>query len=721
MSFNALVLLIANGAGFVAFLAALFLLRRRSPEVAPISLFFAVWAFVVLFEFFFLGENSFINMNEEGELAIPHLRYLADRHPGGQFSYAMGGGIDLATFIIGAQNLSFDLIFFSLLPQWLAIFFHKLVVVTVGFFGTYLLCRDTTHCNKGTAVAVATWFTVSTYYLIIVTYGVGAGLAFVPLLIHVCVARMGRRFYFSLVALTAVGASGFMIPTNNLPVVVISIVFSAFLFKRLDPRLIASLFIVIVIALINWGDSLYAIATIAPFTEKVVALETSIGQRLAEALLVTPLRLYDIQAALLVIPVILLLWRARDPLWWRGALVLLGPIGAFLLLKATPWELVGLAPLNNVSYHYILLAIVCLILPLMARAATILNDASFPQAKDRDVPTRRGTVLVLAMAIGMVAFFKTHNFAYFLYHGGQSQYHSVGPVIKYDWRPSEPSRVITLRTPDMGPEPNLAYGAYGLDSFDAFQLMAPKQHSAFWNHGLLKGQGGWGFYADWSRWKDGRYEASGQLSTDLLRTANVGYVLSPLPFSDGFLKLVRGPSRAPVTRADLQTQPGKYFRDRLSRLIDINDLYVYALEDTIPRVFAARKMARVNDDLGDEAFLDKVRRHGPDRTIVVWASKAKFLEPFNSDLTVDDYTLGPDSIDIRVSAPAGGVVVVNIPHLPFWRAMADQTPVRPIEVNLIHMALKVPPGTRIVRLSYYRKTLGKKLAGFFGGVAAIRP
>ena len=73
-------LFLADGAGIAAFVVALLILLRWRPQITNAGFFFLVWAAVWLFEYYFLGENSYIHMDDEGDHFIPYYLNLINNH-----------------------------------------------------------------------------------------------------------------------------------------------------------------------------------------------------------------------------------------------------------------------------------------------------------------------------------------------------------------------------------------------------------------------------------------------------------------------------------------------------------------------------------------------------------------------------------------------------------------------------------------------------------------
>ena len=68
---------------------------------------------------------------------------------------------------------------------------------------------------------------------------------------------------------------------------------------------------------------------------------------------------------------------------------------------------------------------------------------------------------------------------------------------------------------------------------------------------------------------------------------------------------------------------------------------------------------------------------------------------------------------MRVGMPAGSILVVNVPWLPYWSATVDGQPVPMVPANLIHMAVTVPARTLVVEFTYRRPPLtGRSVVGW---------
>ena len=330
--------------------------------------------------------------------------------------------------------------------------------------------------------------------------------------------------------------------------------------------------------------------------------------------------------------------------------------------------------------------------------------------------------ILLAIAFGMLTYFKADNFVNFVFHGGQAQYHSIDNLVKKNWHPQTPFRVMTLRVRDLGPEPALAYGMYGLEAIDVYQMLQSKQRSIFNRVGIYQSKLFQGadprLFVDWKLWQDGLYRGiEKQVSLDYLKLVNCGFIITPIPFEEkNGLRLVSGPDTPPLTKFDRKDQFLKYIKQRIQRLYKFPDMYIYALSDVYPQVFAADKLFYVPDDLGDEdhvrSLASKMKKGSYIATIKN-SQRSKFGE-FSPGLRIESFKRVRDGFEISIDAHDGGVAVINSVYLKYWSANADGKPVEIIPVNYIQMGVKVPPKTHKLRFSYHRPDMSDLFYKIFG-------
>jgi hypothetical protein len=213
-----------------------------------------------------------------------------------------------------------------------------------------------------------------------------------------------------------------------------------------------------------------------------------------------------------------------------------------------------------------------------------------------------------------------------------------------------------------------------------------------------------------------RYRISEILNFDLLRVANVGFILSALPLEGGGLTQVAGPT----SDADMPPRRNQPLWDRISGYFHLiahpSPIRVYAIPSPLPRVFAARDLKIVADDLSDYAFLALVSQHGPQRTVIMSQRFADRVQGMRPSLKVKGFQLVRDGVDVQVEAPDNGLLVVSIPSTPYWKAyLGKNGSALPFPVNVSQMAVAVPAGTEQVTFRYERQLLRQKISNVFRG------
>ncbi len=712
---------LADGVGVAAFVVTLLILFRWRAKLTSPGLFFIIWAAAWLFEYYFLGENSFIHMDDEGDHFVPYYLNLINNHLGGQFGHQFAGGNDIySAFSPGVQLLSPELVWLEYLPVWVAVLLHKAIVVTVGFWGAYLLCRKTVKADVFTGVAVAALFTVSTHNLVYITYSVGSSLAFLPMAIWVFVARSEDRHYWRYAIPFAAIVALYLDPTHVVEPMFTGLGLAALMLRKINIRVASALVVLFIAEMINWGEPIYSMFIMSPLTERGGVIDMSpfsIG-RVQSALQSLITRTAENRSTYLAFGALAILWLNRDSERRRWTVGIVGIFALYVFMILFPFQRIGLAALSKLSHHYLLLSVTALMLLPLARAAAM---PLFPGGWKIAAWRNAGGALVLALAVGMLAQFKVYNFSNMLYHGGQSQYHSIDNLAATDWRPDGPFRVITLRVRDLGPEPAIAYGFYGLESFDVYQMLQSKERTAYYYSGIFRRQSRAGqadprLMVDWSRWRDGLYRGLGeQVSLNLLRIANVGDIISPIPIEEKGIRLVSAPDRPPITKFDRGGNMRGYLKDRIDRLFDFPEMYIYAIPDAYPQLYRAGRVVYVSDSLSEIDFIKRVdlETAGPGRVIVARRRERQTLGSTNAGLVVKSFSQIRDGYQAAIDAPDGGIVVVNTAALPFWGAFADGKPLKIVAVNQIQLAVRVPAGTGNVVFRYHRPSLKDALNGIF--------
>ena len=356
-----------------------------------------------------------------------------------------------------------------------------------------------------------------------------------------------------------------------------------------------------------------------------------------------------------------------------------------------------------------------LMIPITARAIGALAEGhkAEPDVGAARLGPNRYVALIFAIAVAQLISFKVETGANYVYYGGQSQYSTIENLAAPDWGKAEPFRVVTLR--HQRPEPELLAAFYGFDTYDGVLNLTPTAYSIYWRDGILRGKGFENFFGrltfERQYFSGTAYDIDNQADLALLGAANVAFIISPVPLK-GSVRLVSGPDAPPARPTD---GLGTFAKDRLARIIHYGKVYVYALPQVLPRAFAARGIQQLDAAPDEKKFLKDMSDLAFSRTAMVPGSIGldaqnaglKTMRVLSVSKTVNGY-------DAKIDAPDGGVLVLNNPPLPFWTAQDDrENRLSVFPVNMVHMAVAVPPGAKTVSFRYHRPTLREKVLGLF--------
>lgn len=683
-----------------------------------VVLFGFAWVLLLTVEYWAAGPYSFVQINDEGELSLPLLKYMTGSvFRGGLYAHGVAGGNDVvAMAAYGNQTLSLERGLFLLLPSWAALGLDKMIAMAIAFAGAYLLARRGGGADRFSALAIAAFYTLAHRYMLASNLFQGVELQLAPLVIYLLAARLERRWYFAGVvavsALHAVSSAALhMAPAVGLAAGLGWLMLGA----RRPLRFLAGLMILVGFAVINWAEVVFAMIQTAPFSSLA---SRGMGETGSEAFLSTLFKYFldrSPETALLALACVgWLAWRGR---LGRGLAVLLGLSAAWLsgpALLGLPWSDLNLAMLSSFDWFYISFALPALLVLAGGWAARASGPVTALAG-----PTRlfAPAVLFLAAACGNLAWQKSFNLAQWLGFGGQVPTTLIGNLAHPDWAPTDhPFRVVTV---PYRLDPNTV-SAYGLESFDGFVNNPPAGHSLYWRHAICGDRAGCSWLAQTYILSAAAvdlqccrsYPAATLLPPlDALRAGNVEYVVSVLPI-DG-LEQVSGPAADSVPpRRDDPLVPR--LRALLGLILDPQPVHVYRLPDALPRAFVAEGIDPVEGPVESPAWTERAVASAIARRVAVDPAAAATLPAPHPGRVVRVEEIR-DGYRLDLELPEGGLVAVNAPWSPFWQASGDDGAALTIaSANLIHTVIAVPPGTRGVTLLHRRPLLREVLATRLG-------
>ena len=676
--------------------------------------FFLVWIGLYTAEYFIFGPNSFIAADSDSR-NISFLYYLARIHQGGQFAHEIAGGQDLSVILPGTQYLVPEKLLLHFLDPWIVVWLHKLIIGALAFFGSYLLARGISeNVDRFAAVGAASVYPVWHAYLGNYSIEFGTGFAAVPLAVYASVVCVNRKNYFFWVfvagALLALAQ-----PMKVFPAALLATACALFLYEKRNIGKTAVAFsFFILLSVANWHEVLYGMLLLVDqttrgfgSTQDVASLTQVVwkfyGRSLQNWFIV----------GLFILSTGMLLFR-RDWLGKAAAGSITLFSTGFFAAELFPWQAIGLSFINRIEHAYMFLALPVLVVPIAAKA---FSTPQREQALDTgQVKNRRMAAALLAASLCLLSWNKFVNGAWFVALGGQSSSFGFAELQNPEWKKERHGRVVTLF--DV-PPPNITATYYGIDSFDGAVLLNQKPWNDYWasikKKPLPAKRVATRPSVDWRYWNGKSYAVGESLRLDLLRIANVKYLISALPLTGDGLTLVRSIDRSAWTK----TRPGffsgyvSYLKTRLQRIFDPGGQYIYALSDALPRIFAATGVEVVNDEIDTATLHRRVAELAPKKRAVVTRRYAGQLTAKDS-LEVVSFGKVTDGYDVSVRAPEGGVLLANNVYLPYWQAFAGGKALPVVPANGIHMAVAIPTGSEKIEIRYRRPTLYDGLVARLG-------
>ena len=697
-----------SNAGFVLFFSvsiALLYYFLKSTDISRRSARWlgVAWIAATTAEFWAFGPYSFIAMGDEGNLVYPLLSYLGSNVIGGNFSHpVMGGSASKIMMAKGAAFFDLEKFLFENFPPWIALAVHKVSYMVVAYAGSYNLLRKFHGAPRLGAASLAAIGTLSVDFFFRSSLWFGLSLGLIPLTLYL-LARTERRGGLSGL-LPLLGVAGLQAISSIAGHSAFPVAGAIFLYPFLGrPRLLPMALLTIaaigLLSAINWYGWITELWSFLDYSTKTnadwTARFTGFLDHFREAtswgftgFFTTVLSLFAVATLAVLRPVQALI----------GAMVLAFCVSIGPVLDNFPWQDFGLETLNAIRFHRVGWAFNFLALIVGAQALSAVAKRPGGRAKYLSL------VLCGALAVGVFGYEKAKNAVFFLDDGGQSVHGKIGNLRQRPWASGEHFRVVSLPF-DFPPTAALSYG---LRTFDGYQGMSTRTLNAYWTRIRRVGP-----HADTpiaafpvteakysiTRRRPGDtaaldYKSLAEIAFDqysdsrLLRVANVRYVLSYLPLVSPNLRQIDGPTEYQVPR---QMPLPQWLLSRLHFIFAPPDIRVYDLGEPLPIAYFGRAVHGVSPAADVEESYRLVKELALDRTIVAAEADAGLLRnAVQAAARVIGTREVANGYDIDVEAPAGGVLVLNSPYLPFWKATADGKPLRVRPVNKIHMAVSVP-------------------------------
>jgi hypothetical protein len=655
-----------------------------------------IFFFVLLgtYEYWILGDRSFLSFSGDLEYSIPNFKTLSAQPDGEKFIHGLAGGADRdAVVAIGGQIFSFESFIIDWLPLGLASFLHFTLAVSISLIGMYRLCRSFQGCSRELSLATAVLFSFGSPY----SWDMGFGTAIIPLVCYIFVCRLGKQKYFiSVVTISLLNAVS-CTPTFSVlslvgALLVVAIVHGYKSFIKILPALGILVFAI----LLNWHESLFAKYLIAPYTYRGnIFHEIPFG-----------IESINIFVGLGIAGSFLSFFANRN----KGFRIILAVMfGLFMPLIAyiSVIYLPILSPLKPLSFSYLAAAQNVFLLLALIIGISLAEDAKLLQnlrMRSQIIISRSFLFTIIgAMALAQFAVLKVQTPIVWLIEGGLSTLTgAMNQLEDRPWLPSKPVRVVSVRYRLGG-----SYAAAaGLDTFDGMiniTSITPYWKAILKSSKVYMAQPGLRLdnldfqccdYYDLNKFAD----------IDLLRIANVGYVLSIVPIIGSGITQVAGPQGI----GDLpRSYHGVFERLQKSvrQIIFSSKIRVYALEPPLERIYPIYKLIVSKANNSEKDFFALIKNNALNKNAIVRERDLPVgLDRNEGTLILERWALIKNGVTIDVKS-GSGFVVFNSPYLPFWNAYADGKKQKTFSVNEAQMAAYIPENTKRFNFKYDRPNL----------------
>lgn len=687
----------------VGLAGAVWISRRGpwEPSAFQASLLLAGCVAAVSAESWMLGPASFVGNGDEGT-CLANAIFFGQFWDGGIFAHQVAGGSNTTTILgKGPELLSVERWLFTQFSAWVANAAMKLLTLGAGVSGAYLLARRVGGCARMPAIALALLM-ISVHVVYAATNCQGISQLSIGLGALILVQRSGRRRYWLPVAVYCLAYAAGSRPASDLTGTMMALLCVALLGRGVNwRRATAAVALLLALTFLNWANVIAGLGAFAPESARAslvnlsrpwgdvpgMVLDTVLGNRIQ----------WLLPFLLVGLPVIAI----RQPLWAvRGAAASMLPVVGGAVLATVPFADFGLGILQSYDWRLMGPAAYWPMLIVAARALAL-----WPAMVTAERPRRLALSLVVLLAVAAFGRIKIENAVTFLGEGGIANFTSIPNLRRPTWLETAPFPVRTVTVPFR--LTSTMVESYGIPTFDGVLNLYPLARGEFWINGLNR-RGtpdlrdntviiSRDVEVDW-RCCD-RYRLWDYVDPDMLRLANVGFILSRVPLVEEGLRKVSGPDDA-----DLPPRRGWSLARKLTGYLSLalmpQDVFVYRLSDPLPLVFSPTGLDEVGDDLSPSAFYDRVRSLYPSGVAVVRRADAPAVAPIGQ-VSILSYRQVVDGYEISVAADQPGMVVVNTPWVRFWRAR-DQAgrPLAVSRINGIQTGIAVPAGIERIELQY---------------------
>ncbi len=674
-------------------------------------IFSSIWIFFFLIQYFILGENSPISYRDNGDQALSRILHDLNYHLGGKFIHNIYGGTDYYS-VAGyfSAFLELEKLIFYIFPVWIGILIHKFMLISISFFGAYLLFTKAFKFRKLDSILVSALLSVINPYATYQSLQHGIGFAVIYLALYIYLYTSSNKYFLIYSTILSVIISTSISPLHSFQMLLGGLILTGFIKKPENFKLsIISIIILTSFVLINWSEVLYGLSTYGELTSRIINnsnLMNPLGG-IAHVANKTDYCLIDCKFQFSPILIILLIVTISSILKYKlDYLKLIIFIFICNYLPNLGWFLVDVVNLDKIKSMNFYEFSYYLYIPISILALKISND--------NDGFLKKIPLAFIFFAFTAV-FYAKIDFVKKIFFESQNKIHLIENLKNKEWMNGKLGRTTTL-FPTEEFHPNFAW-AHGLETSDGWQHFILKNYQFYWDFGIMRkkeNQGQAKYGADLhavtpelllKRNKKQKIYLDNHIDINLLALINNRYILSYETIEEKKLKKISGPNISPYKSLKIKANRNLNFyldqiKNRSKYISKPPDIHIYEIETSSDRVFFPNEIITLKENLDlQEKF--KVMSESYKKNIT-FSYNQNYQAGSGEILNLKKIKNG---YSFNVNVDKKGILIINSFYIPYWKILINNQEGTIINFNNIHMGVDLKKGNHNIILLYDRKLL----------------
>ena len=677
-------------------------------------LFSFIWISFFLIQYFVLGENSPISYRDNGDQALSRILHDLNHHLGGKFIHNIYGGTDYYSLAgyFGAF-LELEKIIFSIFPIWIGILVHKFMLISISFFGAYLLFTRAFKFKNIDSIFVSAFLSIINPYATYQSLQHGIGFAVIYFAIYIYLYTTSNKYYFIYTTVLSIIISISLSPLHSFQAILGGLILTAFIKKPEKLKFsILSILILLLLVLINWSEVLYGLSTYGELTSRIINNTNHMTYFGGLYHIIKKGNYCFINCNINIAPILIISIITFAATLFNYKTKYLKMILFIIICNYLPnlgWFLTDLFNLNKIKSMNFYEYAYYLYIPISILALQIATE----NKNFSKIPLVFLFFAIMAVFYAKIEFFKK------IYFESQNKIHLVENLNKKEWAQNQLGRTTTL-FPREQFHPNFAW-VYGLETSDGWQHFILKNYQFYWDFGILRKEQisdetryGADLYADkpeltLARNENQQIYLNEFIDLNLLALINNKYILSYDILEQQKVKKVSGPDEAPYkTIKSKEERSFSFYIDQLKKrskyIKKPPNINVYEIENVSDRAFLPKEILKIESKFGlNEKYNFMSKNY---KKNVTFSESADHIKATGEITEVKKIK---DGYYINATIDKEGVLILNSFYNPYWKVKVNNKYESIINYSDIHMGVKLNKGKFDVKFIYDRPLLREKI------------